>query len=239
MKRLAEAMPATHKGTSPNFVLDPAWPKPLPHHWIIGDIGGMYVDRHDHIWVYHRPRSLTSTTDSGAQGIAGKNEKGAPISAMGFPRPYGQLAGCCTPAPSVLEFDRDGNVLQAWGGPSDPGFLDTKCRQQDGCFWPAREHGIYVDQNDFVYLAGNGQARNFHGQFPWAPNFGNDLHVLKFKMDGTFVYQIGTAGAKGPNSNDTNGGINGTHQPFWPADMTVDPERIGCTLPMATATVAC
>jgi DNA-binding beta-propeller fold protein YncE len=224
MQRLTEAKPTTHTGTAPSFVLDPAWPKPLPHHWIIGDVGGMYVDRHDHIWVYHRPRSLTSTTDSGMQGVAGKDAKGNPISAMGFPRPYGRLSGCCTPAPSVLEFDKDGNVLQAWGGPGDPGFLETKCRQQDGCFWPAREHGIYVDQNDFVYVAGNGQARNFHGQYPWAPSFGNDSQVLKFKMDGTFVYQIGSAGAKGPNSNDTHGGVNGTPQPFWPADMTVDPK---------------
>jgi hypothetical protein len=203
-------------------VLDPAWPKPLPHNWIIGDVGGIYVDRHDHIWVYHRPRSLSST-DSGAQGEAGRDAKGNPISALGFGRPYGRLSGCCVPAPSVLEFDMAGNLLQAWGGPGDPGFLENKCRQRDGCFWPAREHGIFVDQNDFIYLAGNGQARNFHGQFPWAPNFGNDSHVLKFKGDGTFVYQIGSAGAKGPNSNDTNGGINGTPQPFWPADMTVDP----------------
>jgi DNA-binding beta-propeller fold protein YncE len=93
-----------------------------------------------------------------------------------------------------------------------------------GCVWPAREHGIYVDQNDFVYIAGNGQARNFHGQYPWAPNFGDDSHVLKFKTDGTFVMQIGTAGAKGPNSNDTHGGVNGTPEPYWPADMTVDPK---------------
>ena len=81
-----------------------------------------------------------------------------------------------------------------------------------------------VDHNDFVYVAGNGQAANFHGRFPWAPNFGNDSQVLKFKMDGTFVYQIGNAGAKGPNSNDTNGGIKGTPQPFLPADMSVDPK---------------
>jgi len=128
------------------------------------------------------------------------------------------------PAPSVLEFDKAGNLLQAWGGPSDPGFLEKKCRQQDGCVWPAREHGIYVDQNDFVYIAGNGQARNFHGQYPWAPNFGNDSQILKFKLDGTFVMQIGTAGAKGPNSNDTNGGVSGTPEPYWPADMTVDPK---------------
>jgi hypothetical protein len=165
LERLAEAMPAHHQGTAPGFVLDPAWPKPLPHHWIVGDIGGIFVDRRDHIWVYHRPRSLGST-DSGMLGEAGKDAKARPISALGFPRPYGQLAGCCTPAPSVLEFDKAGNLLQAWGGPSDPGFLEKKCRQQDGCVWPAREHGIYVDQNDFVYIAGNGQARNFHGQYP-------------------------------------------------------------------------
>jgi DNA-binding beta-propeller fold protein YncE len=222
LERLVEATPPS-KGTAPSFVLDPAWPKPLPHNWIIGDVGGLYVDQHDRIWVYHRPRALSST-DSGAQGEAGKDGRGRPISALGFQRPYGQLSGCCVPAPSVLEFDKAGTLLQAWGGPGDPGFLEKRCRQQDGCFWPSREHGIFVDHNDFVYVAGNGQAANFHGQFPWAPNFGEDSQVLKFKLDGTFVYQIGSAGAKGPNSNDTNGGINGTPQPFWPADMTVDPK---------------
>src|SRR5579864_9434066 len=48
-------------GTAPSFVVDPAWPKPLPHNWIIGDVGGLFVDRHDHIWVYHRPRALVSS----------------------------------------------------------------------------------------------------------------------------------------------------------------------------------
>ncbi len=220
--RLIKAMPSDHQGVAPSFVLDPAWPQPLPHHWVIGDVGGIAVDRHDHIWVYQRPRSL-SNTDSGAQGAAGKNAKGQPISAMGFPRPFGQTNNCCMPAPSVLEFDRAGKLLQAWGGPGDPGFLESKCVQARGCFWPAREHGIYVDQNDFVYLGGNGQARSFHGQFPWAPDFGNDSHILKFRTDGTFVFQMGTAGAPGPNSNDTSSGVNGTPQLFWPADMVVDP----------------
>lgn len=210
-------------GTSPGFVLDPAWPQPLPHHWVIGDIGGIAVDRHDHIWVYQRPRSVSST-DSGMQGATATDAKGNPISALGFPRPDGPLNGCCMPAPSVLEFDQAGKLLQAWGGPGDPGFLDSKCRQQEGCVWPAREHGIYVDQSDFVYIAGNGQAANFHGQYPWAPNFGNDSQILKFRADGTFVLQIGTAGAKGPDSNDTTGGVNGTPEPFWPADMAVDPK---------------
>ena len=155
------------KGTSPGFVLDPAWPQPLPHHWVIGDIGGIAVDKHDHIWVYHRPRSVSST-DSGMQGATAKDARGRAISDLGFPRPNGQLNGCCMPAPSVLEFDPAGKLLQAWGGPGDAGFLKNKCNpEKNGCTWPAREHGIYIDQNDFVYIAGNGQAVNFHGQYPW------------------------------------------------------------------------
>jgi hypothetical protein len=81
------------------------------------------------------------STDAGAQEAAGKDEKGNPISAMGHLRPYGQLGGCCIRAPSVLEFDKAGNLLDAWGVPPDPDFLDKKCLEQNGCFWPSREHG--------------------------------------------------------------------------------------------------
>ena len=223
MERLVErtAPHVSATGRAPSFVVDAGWPKPLPHNWRLGQIGGIFVDQHDHIWVYHRPRSLTND-EAGALGVAGNDAKGNPISALGHSRPHGRYSACCVPAPSVLEFDKEGNLLQAWGGPSDPGFLETKCRKEDGCFWPGREHGIYVDQNDFVYLAGNGQ--NFHGQFPWAATFGNDSQILKFTRDGKFVLQIGTAGAKGPNSDDTHGGVNGTPQLFLPADMVVDPK---------------
>ena len=218
VERTAASALAT--GTAPSFVVDPGWPKTLPNNWRLGQIGGVFVDRHDSIWVYHRPRSLNSN-EAGALDVAGKDAKGNPVSALGHPRPFGQHSGCCVPAPSVLQFDKAGNLLQAWGGPADPGFLETKCRPQDGCFWPAREHGIYVDHNDFVYIAGNGE--NFTGQFPWSANFGDDSHVLKFKADGTFVYQIGHAGKSAPNSDDINSGPNGTPQPYLPADMTVDP----------------
>src|SRR5258708_36967726 len=192
-ERLAESRSDSQKGGAPSFVLDPAWPKALPHRWIIGDVGGIYVDRADPIWVYHRPRSLGST-DSGTQGEAGKDAKGNPISALGFPRPYGQLAGCCTPAPSVLEFDKAGNLLQAWGGPGDPGFFEKKCRQQDGCVWPAREHGIYVDHNDFLHLAGNCQCRNFPPPYSSSPSLRHDTHFIIFNADGTFMLQSGTEG---------------------------------------------
>ena len=30
-------------GTSPDFVVDPTWPQPLPRNWLLGQIGGLYV----------------------------------------------------------------------------------------------------------------------------------------------------------------------------------------------------
>lgn len=211
----------------PSFVVDPSWPKPLPNNWRISQIGGISVDSHDNIWVYHRPRALGSSS-AGAMPRAGTNDEGVPISAIGHPRPYADRnTGCCVPAPSLLKFDPAGNLLDAWGGPSDPGFLEENCRTEDGCFWPAREHGIFVDHNDFVYVSGNGQDGGSRQQqgvetYPWAPSFGDDSHILKFTAEGEFIYQIGYAGMEGPDSENIDGGPNGTPQPYLVADMSVD-----------------
>lgn len=232
VERLGETRWArtVREGTSsPSFVVDPSWPKPLPNDWRISQVGGIAVDSHDNIWVYHRPRALESSS-AGALPRAGTNDRGVPISGLGHPRPYADRnTGCCIPAPSVLRFDAEGNLLDAWGGPSDSGFLEQNCREEDGCFWPGREHGIFVDHNDFVYVSGNGQANGAQQQqgldtYPWAPSHGDDSHVLKFTADGEFVYQIGQAGMEGPASEKIDGGPNGTPQPYLVADLSVDPE---------------
>jgi hypothetical protein len=206
--------------TAPSFIVDPSWPKTLPNNWRVGQIGGITVDQHDNIWVYHRPRSLSSSASAGL-GVAGTNADGEPVDGLGNPRPFAdQASGCCVPAPSVLKFDAEGNLLGGWGGPQDPGFLENNCREEDGCFWPGREHGIFVDHNDFVYISGNGT--NFTGQFPWAATYGDDSHILKFTADGEFVYQIGYAGMDGPDSENVDRGPNGTPQPYLVADFSVD-----------------
>src|SRR6478735_3713083 len=109
--------------TVPQFQVDPFWPKPLPNNWLFGQIGGVAVDEQDHVWVLQRPRSLT------------EDEKGASAKP---PR-----NACCVPAPSVMEFDSDGNLLRHWGGPGMPGVE-----------WVGREHGIVVDHKGFVWLSG-------------------------------------------------------------------------------------
>ena len=48
-----------HAGDVPTFAVDASWPKPLPNNWILGQVGGITVDAQGHIWVIHRPRSLT------------------------------------------------------------------------------------------------------------------------------------------------------------------------------------
>ena len=216
---------ASSTGKTPSFVVDAAWPQPLPHNWLLGQIGGLYIDQHDHIWVYNRPRTMT-TEEAGLEGpISGfKDAKGEPVNGLGQPRPYGPVADCCKAAPSVLEFDTDGKLLRAWGGPTDPGFLGGKCKAEQGCIWPNSEHGIYVDQNDNVWLSGNSASSPApNAAVPWTTNkSGGDGFILKFDMNGNFKMRIGGT-PKGPNSNDTNGGINGTPVLYQAADMVVDP----------------
>lgn len=201
----------------PGFIADASWPQKLPNNWIIGQVGGLYVAPDDHIWVYQRPRSLTND-EAALTEATHKDKAGKPVDVMGFARPYGPSAYCCKPAPSVMEFDANGKLLRAWGGPADP----DKCKADQGCVWPAVEHGIFVDHNGFVYLAGSNANDNPNGSAWSSPN-GADGMILKFTKDGKFVMMIGGPGAKGPDSNNTDGGRNGTPQFYLPADITVDP----------------
>lgn len=178
---------AKKRSDGTEFKVDPYWPKVLPNKWLLGQVAGVAVDRRDHIWIIQRPGSLT------------EDEAGA---AQTPPR-----SDCCRPAPSVMRFDREGNLLAAWGGAADPGFLTTRCTPAIGCEWPTNEHGIFVDHNDNVWIAGNGAGNH---------------QVLKFSRDGTFLLQIGKAGLTG-GSNATTGGLNGTPLLGQPADIEVDP----------------
>jgi DNA-binding beta-propeller fold protein YncE len=148
----AEARPDPDRADA--FEVDPFWPKPLPNLWILGQVAGVSVDARDHVWVIHRPGSLTP------------QEIGAALTPP--------TAECCIPAPPVIEFDSDGNVVQAWGGPGshDP--------------WPESEHGILVDAEDHVWIGSSGEG---------------DQVVLKFTRDGQRLLQLGEFGETGGSAN--------------------------------------
>jgi DNA-binding beta-propeller fold protein YncE len=80
----------------PKYKVDPAWPLELPNNWILGQVGGLTVDSHDHIWVFQRPGSDT-VDELGAAQVP-------------------QRSMCCIAAKPVLEFDITGKLINAWGG---------------------------------------------------------------------------------------------------------------------------
>jgi len=191
-----------NRSEGPKYVVDPSWPKALPHQWLIGQVPGIAVDKHDNVWIVQRPRTLTSD-----ERAASTTEPGTPPALDGAPRPQGAIADCCLPAPSVMQFDSKGRLLRAWGGPVDPGKCVETNDERTTCQWPNTEHGIYVDHNMNVWLGGQAGGA-----------------VLKFTANGDFLLQIGRRQPPVRNSNDTNGGINGTPLLAQPADMEVDPE---------------
>jgi hypothetical protein len=211
-------------GKTPDFVSDPTWPQPLPHSWLLGQIGGLYVDGHDQVWVYNRPRTLNNDEVGLEKAVPGAvDAKGQPINGLGFVRVDGFGADCCRAAPSVLAFDAAGKLLHAWGGPADPGFVGSKCKAEDGCIWPNIEHGIYIDQKDNVWIAGNSAAPDAK-EIPWTTNkAGGDGFILKFDINGNFKMRIGGTPTV-PDSNNKDGGMNGTPLLYRPADMVVDPK---------------
>jgi len=144
------------EGDIPLFEVDPLFPRPLPNHWVMGSTIGVDVDSREHVWVIHRQATLA----------------GGEIGGVGDPPQY----ECCVPAPPVLEFDAEGNLVGSWGGPGD------------GYDWPESNHGITVDHMDNVWIGGNGVR---------------DSHILKFTRDGQFLMQMGQAGQRaGSNSRE-------------------------------------
>jgi hypothetical protein len=114
---------------APTFQVDPFWPKPLPNHWILGSVTGVFVDAQDHVWLVHRGmESLTARTEAGLATNPPTAE------------------ACCAPAPPVLEFDQAGALLNSWGGPGQ------------GYEWPRTPAGITVDAKGNVWIAGSAPA---------------------------------------------------------------------------------
>jgi hypothetical protein len=141
----------------PEYKVDASWPKQLPNNWLLGQVGGVAVDGQNNIWVLQRPRSLT-VDEAGAAQVPPRSD-------------------CCVPAPAVLQFTPDGDLISWWGGPGT------------GYDWPTSEHGIWVDAQNNVWVGGNGAT---------------DRQILKFSQSGRFLMQIGHPSSDPINSTRTD-----------------------------------
>ena len=155
----AEA-PHIGEGGLPQFEKDLNFPK-VPSKWRMGFGSDVAVDAQDHIWILSRPHSLAHPRSTPPDLVS-------------------------IPAPPVMEFDNEGNFIQAWGGESGPGYQ-----------WPSNEHSITVDYKGFVWILGNADGKmNNPASLP------NDNQVLKFTRDGKFVMAIGKSGQTGSNATE-------------------------------------
>src|SRR6185503_7876955 len=84
---------------APRFEVEMLWPKPMPNRWILGSATGIAIDSRDHIFVVNHAQNFNTRTETGAD----------------LTPPGGE---CCKAAPSVLEFDANGNLVANWGGPN-------------------------------------------------------------------------------------------------------------------------
>lgn len=126
----------------PAYKVDPFWPKPLPNKWIMQQVPTLTVDKDDHIWVFNRSRQIRPD-ENGAATVPPRTD-------------------CCIAGPSVLEFDTDGNLLKAWGG---PGYVPG---------WP-NEQTIVTDRQGNVWVSGTGRGDS----------------ILKFTADGKLLLDFG------------------------------------------------
>jgi hypothetical protein len=114
----------------PVLKFDPTWPKALPvagqfgtppaissatgkpKPWVTGEVAGTCVDSQDHVFTVNRGNLVAPET----------------VTAV--------------PSPTVIEFDTEGNVVNAW---------NPKGVQ-------AQIHGCFVDYQDNIWIAGNGDG---------------------------------------------------------------------------------
>lgn len=165
----------------PRYKVDPFWPKELPNNWILGRVADIVVDKDDHIWILHSPSWVLRDEAGLAQNPP--------------------LSECCRPAPAVIEFDAEGNVLKAWGG---RGYVPD---------WPTQEFGFAVDKSGNVWIGGS-WAEGFEANPQVVGPDRKDIwdrQVLKFNSDGKLLLEIGHPTKAPPNNQDTSilGGVSG------------------------------
>ena len=151
----------------PKYEVDPFWPKlPLPNKWVTGGLGGMCVDKRDHVFVTNRQNVLDADLE---QGVS---------------------------APPIIEFDPEGNVVNAWG---------------DAKILGPRLHGCYVDKEDNIWIIGSGAG--FIQKFS---HDGTKL-LLQIGKSGVFDSSDGTDKGKPLNSD--------LPQFFFPAMLDIDSQN--------------
>lgn len=83
--RAAAAQSSSTGKAVPVFEVDTTWPL-LPNNWVLGNVSKIVVDRHDNVWIIHRPRTVPEDKKS-APALVELDTNGKFVQAWGLPMP--------------------------------------------------------------------------------------------------------------------------------------------------------
>jgi DNA-binding beta-propeller fold protein YncE len=198
---------------APKYEVDRAWPKPFPDRWVIGGLGGVCVDLHDHVFLLNRQDVPEIDLNSGhlAPAIIEIDTEGNLVNSWNAPQSLDPRLHSCyfdkdnnmwiasSPSGMVQKYSHDGSKLLLQIGKK--GVLDSSDGTEKGqplnsnaaqFFMPA---SIFADpQNGDVYVAdGEGAGGNRRiavmdrsGKFlrQWQPEGMRTVHCLSVATDG-------------------------------------------------------
>src|SRR6185369_5700303 len=182
---------------APTFKVDPFWPKPLPDNWVTGEVGGTCIDSRDHLFIV--TRGFQTGGLASPEGVGGADNH------------TGTLGGAfkSKASPPVIEFDRDGNVVtnNAWtknaaafAALMPAGSLGPAGNSVAGqnAVLPNGIHGCYVDYQDNVWIAGNGDGV--------VQKWSHDGSTMLLQIGTKFLCDDGAGGVTGIPCTGTGGG---------------------------------
>ncbi len=214
-----QAVAQQHPQARPALVVDPFWPKPLPapvgadgaaHRWVLGEVAGTCVDQSDNVYTNNRAWETGVTVDGVPQG----GESGAIV-------PQDAIASSVA-SPPIVEFNSAGDAIAGWGNPS---LIQSGPSYGYAAYLPHGAHGCTVDDQGFVWIAGNGDA---------IVQKYNPAQAAAQGPNATYILQIGEKGACDTTTsplpanpftacNETTDANTSHTRLNLPADVAVDP----------------
>jgi DNA-binding beta-propeller fold protein YncE len=154
------AAQGSYSGKYPVFEVDPGWPQ-LPNNWVLGSVSKVVVDRHDNVWIIHRPRTV-GAGKTAAPPVVELDARGNFAQAWG-----GEGAGYDWPdAEHNVFVDYKDNVWISGSSPSG----QSKTRRSDDMILKFTNNGQFIKQL-------GGRTTSHGSKDPMSVNKPGDLFV--------------------------------------------------------------